>query len=140
MRRFSIIAAMAIVIGTGSWVAASRTASAAEIDVSFSLNEKQIISSFFADSDGGGAAAGQGKGKGKGKKNKGVSSQGMPPGLAMKGGPMPPGIAKRQLPGNLVALLPPPPEGFERVIVDNDVLLIDIATQVIHVALTDILR
>ena len=135
MRRFPMIAVMAIAIGAGGWAIASRTAGAASVEVSFSLAEKQIIAGFFTDSGGG-----TGQGKGKGKKNKGVGNQGMPPGLAMKGGPLPPGIAKRQLPSNLVAQLPPPPQGYERVIVDNDVLLVNIATQVIHDVLTDILR
>ena len=133
MRRFSMIAVMAIAIGAAGWAIASRTADAASVEVSFSLTEKQIIAGFFADSGGG-------AGQGKGKKNKGVGNQGRPPGLAMKGGPLPPGIAKRQLPSNLVAQLPRPPRGYERVIVDNDVLLVNIATQVIHDVLTDILR
>lgn len=132
MRRFPMIAVMAIAIGAGGWAIASRTAGAASVEVSFSLAEKQIIAGFFTGSGG--------TGQGKGKKNKGVGNQGMPPGLAMKGGPLPPGIAKRQLPSNLVAQLPPPPQGYERVIVDNDVLLVNIATRVIHDVLTDILR
>ena len=133
MRRFSMIAVMAIAIGAGGWAIASRTADAASVEVSFSLTEKQIITGFFADRGGG-------TGQGNGKKNKGVGNQGVPPGLAMKGGLLPPGIAKRQLPSNLVAQLPHPPQGYERVIVDNDVLLVNIATQVIHDVLTEILR
>lgn len=134
MRRFSMIAVMAIAIGAAGWAITNRTADAASVEVSFSLTEKQIIAGFFTGSGG------TGQGKGKGKKNKSVGNQGMPPGLAMKGGPLPPGIAKKQLPSNLVAQLPPPPQGYERVIVDNDVLLVNIATQVIHDVLTDILR
>jgi len=102
------------------------------VDIAFSAKEKSIIASFY------GGDAGK-PGKGKDKKNKGVGSKGMPPGLA-KQGKLPPGIAKRQLPPALVAQLPPPPRGFERVIVDNDILLVHIATQIVHDVLTDVLR
>ena len=136
MRRFTLMAVMALAIASAGWTAASRAADAAGVEVSFSLNEKEIISSFFGN-EGGGDQGGKGKGK---NKNKGVGNQGMPPGLAKKGGALPPGIAKRQLPGNLVSQLPPPPQGYERVIVDSDVLLVNIATQVVHDVLTDVLR
>jgi hypothetical protein len=102
------------------------------VEIAFSVKEKSIIASFYGDDSGS-----RGKGKGKKKKNKGVGNQGIPPGLAKKG-KLPPGIAKRQLPAPLVAQLPPPPHGYERVIVDNDVLLVDIATQVVHDILTDV--
>ncbi|MCK5496461.1 MAG: RcnB family protein [Hyphomicrobiaceae bacterium] len=49
-------------------------------------------------------------------------------------------MAKRQLPNNLLSQLPPPPRGYERVIVDNDVLLVNIATQIVHDVLTGVLR
>jgi len=104
------------------------------VEVSFSAKEKSIIVGFY-----GGDGGNSGKGKDKKNKNKGVGNQGMPPGLA-KQGKLPPGIAKRQLPGSLVAQLPPPPKGYERMIVDNDVLLVNIATQVVHDVLTDVLR
>lgn len=137
MRKFSLVAVMALAIGIAGWTVASHTAGAGSIEVSFSLKEKQIITSFFAGSGGGGDHAG--KGKGKNKKNKGVGNQGIPPGLARKGGALPPGIAKRQLPNNLLAQLPPPPAGYERVIVDKDVLLVEIATQVVHDVLQHVL-
>ena len=138
MRKFTLMAAMALAIGIAGWTAASRTADAGSLEVSFSLKEKQVISSFYGGGGGGGDQGGQGKGKGK-KKNKGVGNQGMPPGLAKKGGALPPGIAKRQLPNNLLSQLPPPPQGYERVIVDKDVLLVNIATQVVHDVLTHVL-
>jgi len=136
MRKSIVIAIMAAAFGLSAWVAASSPGEAAEI--SFSLKEKSIIASFYG-GDGGGGGQGQGKGKGKKNKGKGVGSQGLPPGLAKKG-KLPPGIAKRQLPNTLAAQLPPPPAGFERVIVDNDILLINIATQVVHDVLTDMLH
>ncbi|MFT5351885.1 MAG: Ni/Co efflux regulator RcnB [Gammaproteobacteria bacterium] len=71
---------------------------------------------------------GKDKGKGKGKNKE------LPKGIAKKlerGGTLPPGIAKRGLPSNLEEQLPPPPEGYERVISDGKVVLTDIATGVI---------
>jgi len=103
-------------------------------EITFSLQERQIIVDFY----GGGEPA-KGKDKNKHNKGRGVGSQGMPPGLAKKG-KLPPGIAKRQLPAPLAAQLPPPPQGFERVIVDNDILLVNIATQIVHDALIDVLH
>ena len=137
MRRVSLMAVMALATGVAGSAMSNRAVEAAEVEVSFSLNEKQIISGFFAGSGDGGNQGGKGKSK---SKNKGVSSQGMPPGLAKKGGALPPGIAKRQLPGNLITQLPPAPQGYQRVIVDNDVLLVNMATQVIHDVLTDVLK
>jgi Ni/Co efflux regulator RcnB len=65
----------------------------------------------------------------------------LPPGIAKnlaRGKPLPPGIAKQQLPDGLVHALPAPPRGYERIVVDGKVLLVDMATQVIHDILTDI--
>lgn len=140
MRKVLFAAAVVMAIGVAGWTVAGSSAIAAGIEVSFSLKEKQVIANFFAGSGGGGGGGGDHAGKGKGNKNKGVGSQGLPPGLARKGGSLPPGIAKRQLPGNLVAQLPPAPSGYERVIVDNDVLLIEVATQIVHDVLTDVIR
>ncbi len=132
MRKFTLMAVMALAIGVAGWSVASRPADAAGVEVSFSLKERQVITSFFAGSGGGGGGDQAGKGKGKKNKNKGGGNQGIPPGLAKKGGALPPGIAKRQLPNNLLAQLPPPPKGYERVIVDKDILLVHVATQVVH--------
>lgn len=66
--------------------------------------------------------------------------KGVPPGLAKKGGvppgfakqgKLPPGIAKKALPADLLRRLPAARPGTERVIVDNDVVLIAAATGVI---------
>jgi len=104
------------------------------VEITFSTKERSIIASFYGGDDGN-----PGKGKDKKNKNKGVGNQGMPPGLAKKG-KLPPGIAKRQLPSGLVVQLPPPPNGYERLIVDNDIILVDIATQIVHDILTDALH
>ena len=144
MRKFTLMAVMALAIGTAGWAIANSAANAQSFEVSFSLKDKQVITDFFASSSGGGGGGeqgGQGKGKkGKKKKNKGVGNQGIPPGLARKGGALPPGIAKRQLPSNLISQLPPPPQGFERVIVDKDILLVNIATQVVHDVISHVLK
>jgi len=137
MRKFMLMAVLGLAVVGAGWASASRTADAASVEVSFSLKEKRVIAHFFANS--GGDHGGQ-SGKGKKKKRKGVGNQGLPPGLAKKGGALPPGIAKRHLPNNLLSQLPPPPRGYERVIVDKDVLLVNVATRVVHDVLTDILR
>ena len=72
------------------------------------------------------------------RKGKGLKS--LPPGIAKnlrRGKPLPPGIAKQVLPAGLIDLLPPVPRGFERVALDGRVLLVEIATQVIHDVLED---
>ena len=66
----------------------------------------------------------------------------MPPGIAKnlaRGKPLPPGIAKRGLPSELIVQLPPVPDGYERVIVAGKILLVEIATQVVHDILVDVL-
>jgi hypothetical protein len=62
----------------------------------------------------------------------------LPPGIAKKiarGGAMPPGIAKRYFPADLVGVLPPRP-GQQWVIAGSDVLLMEMATNVV----VDLLR
>lgn len=66
----------------------------------------------------------------------------LPPGIAKnlgRGKPLPPGIAKQMLPNDLIDRLPRVTEGYERVVLDGKVLLVDIATQVIHDILTDVI-
>lgn len=98
----------------------------------FSAAERRIISDYF----GQGVSA-QGKHKG------GQGQKGLPPGIAKnlaRGKPMPPGIAKRYLPNDLVGRLPPVRSGFERVIVGSDLLLVEIATNVIYDVIKDAVR
>ena len=100
------------------------------VSVVFSDEEIRIIGAWYEEH---GSRAGNGGGKNKHK--------GLPPGIAKnlaRGKPLPPGIAKQQLPDGLVHALPAPPRGYERIIVDGKVLLVEIATQVIHDVLTDI--
>ena len=121
----ALAAALLLVSGAMPAVAAD-----AGISVEFSDDEVRIISAWYRDH---GSASERGNGKGKHK--------GLPPGIAKnlsRGKPLPPGIAKQHLPDGLVHALPAPPRGYERVIIDGKVLLVEIATQVIHDILTDI--
>lgn len=111
-----VIAALAALLAS--------TATAAE----FSRQEIELITHYYH------ASTEQGHGRGRGR--------GLPRGIAKnlaRGKPLPPGIAKQQLPAPLIAQLPPPPRGFERIVVEGKILLIDTATQVVHDVLTDVL-
>jgi hypothetical protein len=107
------------------------TPTMADLSVVFSTKEIAIIRDYYthAQHDGGGKA--------KAGKQK---QQGLPPGVAKnlaRGKALPPGIAKQQLPGDLSQRLPPVRDGYERVIIDGRVLLVEIATQLIHDVLMD---
>ncbi len=68
-----------------------------------------------------------------------TSAQALPPGIARKvarGGALPPGIAKKMLPGGLLTRLPSRP-GQEWRVVGTDVLIVEIATNVIVDVLKD---
>lgn len=97
--------------------------------VEFSKDEVNIIASWYREH----GSVSQGKPRGK-------KGGGLPPGIAknlQRGKPLPPGIAKQYLPDSLVHVLPAPPRGFERIVVDGKVLLVEIATRVVHDILTD---
>ena len=115
----------------------------AGIDASFSEAERQVIQKYFGDravySYREQTTSGSGKNGKHGKKDKG--GKGLPPGLAkrdslppglsklQRNGSLPPGLAKRNLPSDLERRLPPPPEGYERQIVDDAaIVLINKAT------------
>jgi hypothetical protein len=100
------------------------------VQIGFTDGEISTIRAYYRDHD---SPARTGKGKGNAKS--------LPPGIEknlQRGKPLPPGIAKQVLPTGLVAVLPPPPRGFERIEVAGKVLLVEIATQVIHDVLEDI--
>ncbi len=105
------------------------TLDAAEIsiDVRFSTREAGIIRDYYRQ-----YPVNDSKGK-KGPKS-------LPPGIAKnlaRGKILPPGIAKQMLPDVLLSQLPPARDGFERVILDGKVLLVEIATQMVHDILAD---
>jgi len=99
------------------------------IDVVFSKGEVSIIASWYRD-----------HGSTSHKDNRGKKSGTLPPGIAKnleRGKPLPPGIAKQYLPDGLVNELPAPHPGYERLIVDGKILLVEVATRIIHDVLTD---
>lgn len=101
----------------------------AGIEVVFTQDEIRIISAYYHSH-----TYHRPGGKSKHKRKR------LPPGIAKnlaRGKPLPPGIAKRALPTDLIQELPPAPRGYERIIVDGKVLLVEIATQVIHDVLTE---
>lgn len=98
------------------------------IQVIFTDGEVAVIQGYYQRQDA--------LSKHKHKKNKGL-----PPGIAknlQRGKSLPPGIAKQHLPRDLQSALPPVPAGYERIVVDGKILLIEIATQVVRDVLTDI--
>jgi Ni/Co efflux regulator RcnB len=100
------------------------------VDVVFTDGEISIIRAWYRDQ---GTPRG-GKGRNRGNKS-------LPPGIAKnleRGKPLPPGIARQSLPAGLIGRLPPPPAGYERVVLSGKVLLVEIATQVIHDVLEDL--
>lgn len=92
--------------------------------------------------------------KGKNKKDKGKGkSKGLPPGLAKRGelppglarqlkekGRLPAGLAKRDLPEDLMAKLDKRPPSQEVTVVGGDVVLADVATGVILDVIKDVVR
>lgn len=122
--RYSALALMLTLIAASAPVMAGAPAV-------FTGSEIQIIRDYYAHAHDDGA------GKAKSGKQK---QKPLPPGVAKnlaRGKPLPPGIAKQVLPGDLSRRLPPVRDGYERVIVDGRVLLVEIATQVIHDILVD---
>ena len=110
-------------------------AAAADLDVSirFSSNEISVIHDFFHDYHLDNHVDKKGGKKG---------SKPLPPGIAKnleRGKPLPPGIAKRSLPNDLLVRLPPVADGYERVVIAGKILLIEIATQIIHDVLVEAL-
>ncbi len=123
-RRAALIS-VALILGSTSSVAAGLS-----VEVVFSHDESTTIRAYFQSHDYQSV---------QGKKNKG--SKALPPGIAKnlkRGKPLPPGIAKRSLPADLLAGLPRAPHGYEIVIVDHKVLLVEVATQIVHDVLTDV--
>ncbi len=97
------------------------------VDVHFSSHETAVIREYFAANH---------SNKSHGKKG----ARSLPPGIEknlQRGKALPPGIAKQALPVDLAGRLPPPANGYERIVVSGKILLVEIATQVIHDILTD---
>lgn len=128
MNRMLSIACAAILV---AFVADSAAAGSFGAEIVFTDSEITAIRAWFKDNP-------DSYHEGHGKKTR----NGLPPGIAKnlaRGKPLPPGIAKQVLPGGLVAALPPVRPGYERVIVDGRVLLVEVATQIVHDVLTDVI-
>lgn len=74
--------------------------------------------------------------------NNPITATALPPGIAMnlaRGKPLPPGIAKRFLPNDLLSQLPARP-GFDYLLVGNDAVLVNQSTGVVADILTNVLK
>lgn len=94
-----------------------------QVQVKFSLQEREQIRVFFGD-------------------HRPEDVKPIPPGIRKnlaRGKPMPPGIAKQVLPSQLLETLPQR-EGYEVVRVGWDVVLVEVATGIIHDVLMDVIR
>jgi hypothetical protein len=109
------------------------------VDGLFSETERQLISDYFRDEYRLEDEDDRGKKHKKDKKKKGLppglaKKDQLPPGLQkqlQRNGTLPPGLAKRDLPADLESRLTPPHEGYERVIADTHVVLVEKATGII---------
>jgi len=134
----AVVATTALPVGA----AADDLTSAQVATIVLTEVEKRIIGTYYqrqyavwVESE---SAPGNGKGKGKNKHGNlppGLAKKGtLPPGLAKqlaRNGTLPPGLAKRALPHDLLVQLPPPPPGCELVLVDDRVMLVRAATNLI---------
>lgn len=137
-----VIVLIALVLG-GSALAATQV----DVSVSFTPDERRVIKQYYAKDIVDQAWEAEGKGHGK------KGTKGLPPGLAKKGklppglqkqlqrnGTLPPGLEKKieplpeQLDGRLRRL---PPE-YERVVIGQDVVILDRTTQKILDIIRDV--
>ncbi|WP_404426613.1 hypothetical protein [Thalassospira australica] len=133
---------LAVMVLTAT-AAASKPAAAPVYEIAqsggFSQEERRIIYDVLDAVD---RNIGDDENRGKGGKNKGNGKGGLPPGIAMKlerGGTLPPGIAKRDLPVDLQSRLPYRSDAI-RQIVGNDVVLIEKGTDIILDVIRDVVR
>ena len=118
-------------------VASGHLTSEQIVDRVFTSVERRILRRYY-EARAGSSSDEQTHSKKRGHKGKGKKHKGMPPGLAKRGGNLPPGLAKRggelppglakRLPTDLAHELPPRSSRYRRVVVDNDIVLIDAAT------------
>lgn len=153
--RILIIAALAVAAAAPVYAAAPKhdrqhakpagSDQAVIADIVFTEIERRLMCDYFKVlSCGSPNLPGGGKQKHKGSIGSKDKTAMLPPGLAkrdelppglekqyQRNGKLPPGLQKRQLPSDLVLILPRRHSDYQRVIVGNDVLLIAIATGVI---------
>ena len=111
----------------------------------FSAVEKKVIEDFFGERAADAISGTKKDKKDKGKKNKNARDKGksgeLPPGLAKhieKHGKLPPGLDKKELPPGLAKRLGSTRSGLERLIVGDDVVLVEQATGVVLDIIKDI--
>jgi Ni/Co efflux regulator RcnB len=103
---------------------------------------REVLNATGADS---GAKPGKGGKKAKGSKGApaGLARRDrLPPGLEHqleRNGQLPPGLEKKAFPSHLRSQLPAPLRGTERVIIGNDAVLIDLATNVVLDIIRDVI-
>jgi hypothetical protein len=100
-----------------------RSAAVAEVAFSVDAGMEKLIRAFYGERPAFGVEA-------------------LPPGIRRnlaRGKPLPPGIAKRSAPPELVSTLALP-RGYELVEVGLDVFVVEVATAVIHDVLMDVIR
>ena len=148
MRNIMLIIIGFCLISTASVVSAEEVTTAvvkAGVKGAFNELERQTIKKYFSENEY--VHYGEDddeydsyKNKGKGKSKKKGEKKGLPPGIAKnleRGKPLPPGIAKRDLPHGLDSSLPDVDDGYERTVVGNDVVLVEIDTGKIADIITD---
>tara|TARA_R110000868_G_scaffold36962_4_gene130717 strand:+ start:3508 stop:4002 length:495 start_codon:yes stop_codon:yes gene_type:complete len=145
----AVIPRSALANGDDSLVIASGHLTTEQVvDRVFTSVERRILRRYY-EARGGSAADDGTSPAGHGHKGKGKKHKGMPPGLAKRGGNLPPGLAKRggvlppglakRLPDDLARELPPRSPKYRRVVVDNDIVLIDAVTNKVLDVLEDVL-
>ncbi len=149
-RPLAIFVAAILVLVPGANVVADQPALLAQnnttVERVFSAVERRVIREVLSAAGVKDAEVEKGNG---GKKAKG--SKGAPPGLAKRdrlppglqrqlerNGRLPPGLEKKQFPTELRVHLPTPLPGTERVIIGNDAVLIDIATNIVLDIIRDV--
>ncbi len=118
------------------------------VEEGFTELERRLIKRYYHERHGGDIEDDHDHKKHKGEKK---SKKNLPPGLAKKeslppglqkqldeNGALPPGLEKRSLPSDLEDRLGKPPKGYERTIIDNDVILIEAATRKVIDIITDV--
>ncbi len=149
--RTTILMALAVMIFATPALAQVNRQSPDLADIVFSEIEKRLVQDYY---QGGALRAPDAAARIKAAKPKqgAGGNRRQPPGLARRAtlppglarqletrSTLPPGLAKRDLPADLTSRLPFPLPGTERVIVDNDVLLIQQATGLILDILEDVI-
>ena len=142
-----IALAFVLALAAPAWSQTATTGSETA-DRVFDAIEKKIIEDFFDKPATETDTTAKGKKKKKNRDSRVEMEAGtsgkrdeLPPGLIKhmeKHGTLPPGLARKELPPGLIDRLPPTESGLERLIVDDDVLLVEAATGTVLDIIKDI--